>query len=49
MLGPAHACKADALRCGMQVNGQRSMEEVFAEIDGVLSAFTEDDAALQAA
>jgi hypothetical protein len=33
----------------MQVNGQRGMEEVFAEIDGVLSAFTEDDAAAQAA
>lgn len=27
----------------MQVNGQRGMDEVFAEIDGVLSAFSEDD------
>ena len=25
----------------MQVDGQRSMDEVFAEIDGVLSAFKE--------
>ncbi|BDA40526.1 probable adenylate kinase 2, chloroplastic [Coccomyxa sp. Obi] len=27
----------------VEVNGQRSMDEVFAEIDGVLSAFTEDE------
>ena len=26
-----------------QVDGQRGMDEVFAEIDGVLSAFSEDD------
>ena len=29
--------------CFMQVNGQRGMDEVFAEIDGVLSAFSEDE------
>ena len=29
--------------CSMQVNGQRGMDEVFAEIDGVLSAFSEDE------
>ena len=27
----------------MQVDGQRSMDEVFAEIDGVLSAFTDEE------
>ena len=33
----------------MQVNGQRSMDEVFAEIDGVLSAFKEDESLKPAA
>lgn len=35
-------------RC-LQVNGQRGMDEVFAEIDGVLSAFSEDETSKAAA
>ncbi|EIE26817.1 adenylate kinase in complex with the inhibitor P1,P5-Bis(Adenosine-5'-)pentaphosphate [Coccomyxa subellipsoidea C-169] len=31
----------------VEVNGQRSMDEVFAEIGGVLSAFTEDESPAQ--
>ncbi len=37
----------DGERYGAQVNGQRSMDEVFAEIGGVLSAFTEDESPAQ--
>ena len=39
----ADTWKGCSSTCSMQVNGQRGMDEVFAEIDGVLSAFSEDE------